>query len=105
MPTPDFGRQWHQTQLGNVDSEIARLCAICDVKILDPGIIERVIAHDETVCGRKSPEAFRRLRGLIQMHYALTSDSILGLGAEESGKILDDIRSRLRSQYNLGGER
>jgi hypothetical protein len=37
------------------------------------------------------------------MHYALTDDSIRSLGPEESGKLLDEIRKRLRKRYDLGG--
>jgi hypothetical protein len=105
MPTPDFGKQWHQTQLGTVDQEIARLASICQLRLLDPGIIERVLAGDETVCGRKTPKAFRKLRGLIGMHYALTNDSVQALGPEESARNLDSIRARLAKQFDIGGGR
>jgi hypothetical protein len=103
MGTPDFGTQWHESQLGPVDEEIARLAAICDLRILDPGVIERVIAGDESVCGRSSEKAFRSLRALVGMHYALTNDSLQALGPEESGRILDQIRERLRARYDIGG--
>lgn len=105
MATPDFGRRWHQTQLGNVDREIARLATICDIRVLDPGVIERVIANDETVCRRRTTKAFRQLRSLVNMHYALVNDSLAALGPEDSSKILDDIRTRLRAQYDIGGGR
>ena len=101
--TQDLGKQWHETQLGNVDAEIARQAAICDIRILDPGVIERIIAGDASVCGRKSEQGFRNLRGLVKMHYALTDDSIAALGPEESAKLLDSIRERLRKRYDLGG--
>ncbi len=103
MATQDFGTEWHQAQLGPVDAEIARLAAVCDLRILDPGIIERVVSGDDTVCGRNAADAFRKLRSLVAMHYALTNDSIQSLGPEESGKILDRIRERLRGRYDLGG--
>jgi len=105
MRTQDLGSQWHEAQLGPVDAEIARLAAVCDLRILDPGIIERVIAGDESVCGRRTPEGFRKLRALVGMHYALTNDSLLALGPEESGKILDQIRERLRGRFDIGGGR
>lgn len=105
MTTPDFGTQWHQSQLGPVDAEIARLATICDLRILDPGVIERVLAGDDSVCGRKSEKAFRSLTALVKMHYALTDDSLKALGPEESGRILDQIRERLRGRYDVGGDR
>ncbi|HKE93329.1 MAG TPA: hypothetical protein VKB34_03405 [Povalibacter sp.] len=105
MGTQDLGSQWHESQLGPVDEEIARLAFICDLKMLDPGIIERVIAGDETVCGRSNAKAFRQLRALVGMHYALTNDSLTALGPEESGRILDQIRERLRGRFDIGGGR
>ena len=105
MRTQDLGSQWHEAQLGPVDAEIARLAAVCDLRILDPGIIERVIAGDDSVCGRNTPDAFRKLRMLVGMHYALTNDSLQSLGPEASGKILDQIRERLRARYDIGGGR
>ena len=36
------------------------------------------------------------------MHYALTDDSLLALGPEESARILDEIRARLRKRFDLG---
>jgi hypothetical protein len=103
MRTEDLGTRWHQKQLNTVDDEIARFAFICDIKILDPGVIERVIAGDATVCGKNNKKAFRQLRALVGMHYALTDDSIRSLGPEESGKLLDEIRERLRKRYDLGG--
>lgn len=104
MATPDFGKRWHEGQLGTVDDEIARLAFICNIRILDPGVIERVVAGDDTVCGKTNKHAFRKLRGLVKMHYALTDDSINALGPDESGKILDGVRERLRKRYDLGGD-
>ena len=69
------------------------------------GVIERVIAGDETVCARSSKKAFRQLRALVKMHYALTDDRLLALGPDESAKILISIRARLRARYDLGGKR
>jgi hypothetical protein len=104
MATHDLGKQWHETQLGTVDAEIARQAFICDIRILDPGVIERVVAGDASVCGKPNEHAFRKLRGLVKMHYALTDDSLNALGPEASRKLLDEIRERLRKRYDLGGE-
>jgi hypothetical protein len=104
MRTHDLSSRWHQDQLGKVDEEIARLATICGIKMLDPGVIERVIAGDETVCARSSKQAFRKLRSLVKMHYALTDDSLRALGSEESTRILDSIRTRLRARFDLGGK-
>jgi len=105
MATQDLGKEWHQQQLNTVDDEIAKMAFICGIRILDPGVIERVIADDASVCGRPNEAAFRKLRGLVSMHYALTDDSMNALGADESVKILNEVRERLRKRFDLGGER
>jgi hypothetical protein len=105
MGTEDLGTRWHLTQLGTVDKEIARLAAICEIRMLDPGVIERVMANDETVCGKKNEKAFRKLRTLVGMHYALANDSIQSLGPEASAKILTEIREHLGKRFDIGGGR
>lgn len=103
MSKGDFGEAWHEQQLSTVDNEIARLAFLCDIRILDPGVIERVVAHDDSVCGRKNEKAFKQLGNLVAMHYSLTADSIAAIGPEESRKILDRIRERLGKRFDIGG--
>lgn len=104
MSKHDFSQRWHEKQLGSVDDEIARMAFICGVPLLDPGVIEKVVAGDESVCGKPNAEAFRKLRGLVGMHYTLTSDSLQSLGPEETAKILAQIRERLQTRFKLGGQ-
>lgn len=104
MGTHDFGRQWHEKQLGTVDDEIAKLSFICGIPLLDPGVVERVVSGDASVCRKPNAAAFKKLRGLISMHYTLAEDSIRTLGVEETAKILDLIRERLRERFELGGK-
>ena len=103
MENQDRGKQWHESQLGPVDDEIARLAFICGLKMLDPGVIERVVAGDESICARSNPVAFKKLRSLVGLHYMLTNDSVASLGKEESEKILEQIRTRLRKRFDIGG--
>ena len=103
MGTHDLSSRWHESQLNPVDDEIARLAFICDIKILDPGVVERVVAGDANVCGKRNEKAFQKLRKLVGVHYTLTNDSMAALGDEATGKILDQIRERLRKRFELGG--
>lgn len=103
MTTQDFGPRFHTKQLSSVDAEIAKMAYICDIRLLEPGIIEKVVAGDASVCGKANPEAFRKLRGLVGMHYMLTNDSLQSLGPEETAKILAGIRERLQDRFELGG--
>lgn len=102
MGTHDLSSRWHESQLGPVDAEIAKLAHICKIKILDPGVIERVVAGDTSLCSRANEPAFQKMRRLVAMHYALTNDSVQALGEEESARILDKIRERLRKRFDLG---
>jgi hypothetical protein len=104
MRTEDLGPAWHSTQLNQVDDEIARNAFICGLKLLDPGVIERVVSGDETVCTKKNPKAFAKLRSLVKMHYALAEDSMASLGPEKTAMILEQIRGRLRARYDIGGK-
>jgi hypothetical protein len=103
--THDLSSRWHESQLNPVDDEIAKLAFICNIRLLDPGVVERVVAGDASVCGRTNEKAFKKLRKLVGLHYALTADSLAALGPEGSGKILDQIRERLGKRFDLGGDR
>lgn len=98
-----FSRRWHEKQLGSVDEEIARLSYICGIRLLDPGVIEKVVADDESVCSRPNPEAFRKLRGLVVLHYELTGEALGAMGADESAAVLRELRARFAKRYDLGG--
>ena len=105
MRTEDLSSRWHESQLGPVDDEIARLAHICNIKILDPGVVERVVAGDTSLCSRANEQAFQKMRRLVALHYTLTNDSIAALGPKESARILDEIRERLRKRFDLGAGR
>jgi hypothetical protein len=93
-------------QLDNVDKEIARLAAICDVKVLEPGVIERVIRNDISVCGSRNELAFKKLRAVMGMHYAVRDRALEELGTEETNRIVIEIVTRLRAKFGdkLGGK-
>jgi hypothetical protein len=55
----ELGAGWWAKNLDEVDRKIARLATICNVRILDPGVIERVLQNDATVCGSKEPCCFQ----------------------------------------------
>ena len=79
---------------------MSRLCTVCDIQMLEPGIADRVLNGDESVCGRKNPEIFGKLRKHLMAFYMLEEKAIERLGPEEVQKILDHARDpivRLRS--------
>lgn len=59
-----------EARLKDLDLEIVRLAIICKIRLLDPGIAERVLANDTSLCDIENcRNAFRTLRGLLLMHY------------------------------------
>lgn len=61
--------------LDEVDREIARLAMLCQVRILDPGVIARVVHQDASVCATQNPLGFAKLRGMVMLHLAIRDKS------------------------------
>ena len=76
----DFGAAYWSQSLSEVDKEVARLATICNVRLLDPGVIERVLANDAGVCGTSNPLAFDKLRNVLMMHYAVRTRAVDQIG-------------------------
>jgi hypothetical protein len=104
MSTEGEGKRWYGRALEQTDEEIARYSTILGIRLLDPGIVERVVRGDDSVCARKNADAFRKLRGLIGMHYNLVETNLGVAGADESAKMLAELRHRFRERHDLGGE-
>ncbi|MDH4051871.1 MAG: hypothetical protein OEU93_09845 [Rubrivivax sp.] len=89
-----------------IDREIANLSVLCQIPILDPGVIERVLKNDTLVCGSQNKRAFDKLRSLLMMHYSVRDKAVVALGEAETLKMVQDIAERLakRSGDKLGGK-
>lgn len=97
---------WEEV-LESIDLEIAQLAIVCQIPLLDPGVAERVLASDALVCGHDNPAAFRKLRGLLVMHYAVTKQMSDELGADHAVAIAAHVRKHLapRIGHQLDGAR
>ena len=82
-----------------IDREIAQLASVCQIPLLDPGVIERVLHKDTLVCGSQNPRAFDKLRSLLMMHYSVRDRAVVALGEQETMAIMNEIIDRLRSRY------
>jgi hypothetical protein len=91
--------EWFGHQLAAVDLEIARQATICEVKILDPGVIDAVLRNDPSVCGARNPVSFGKLRDLVMIHYAVLEKTIEQLGPDETRVVRDTILARLRTRF------
>ncbi len=54
-----------------VDRELARLARLCRVSLLAPGVAERVLRRDASICGAQNAIAFGKLQGLLALHFVL----------------------------------
>ena len=96
---------WWAKKLDDIDREIARQATICNVRILDAGVIERVLRNDASVCGSKNQLAFDKLRGVLMMHYSVRDNALEVLGPVKTQLLVEKIVTALRERIGerLGG--
>jgi len=94
----DLRGAWWAKNLDDIDREIARLATICNVRVLDPGVIERVLENDASVCGSANPIAFGKLRNALMMHYHMRQKAVGALGEAGTARIIAEIVETLRER-------
>ena len=101
----DHGTKRWYVHLEQIDREIAQHAVNCKVALLDPGVIERVIKNDSSVCGTQNERSFAKLRSLLMMHYSVRERAVVALGEAQTINNISDIVERLRSRLGdkLGG--
>jgi len=82
-----------------IDKEIAKYASLCKVRLLDPGVIQRVLNDDATVCGTANAAMFKKLRSLLMMHYSVREKAVVALGPQETLRLVDEIVTRLRQRF------
>ena len=90
---------WWATNIDDLDREIGRLCAICQVRILDPGIIERVLKKDASVCGTPNPIAFAKLHNMLMFYFVIREKSVDAVGQLETQQIEAHVVEALRKRF------
>lgn len=77
-----------------IADELIRLSIACDLRLREPGVIDRILRNDSAVCGRKNEAGFRKLRNLLIATFDSLGKSIDRLGPAETKLITDAIASR-----------
>jgi hypothetical protein len=95
---PAYGALWTE-DLEEVDREIARLAVLCQVRILERGVIGRVLKKDASVCGTANPVAFRKLHDLLMLHSAIREKAVESFGQGQAAAIEDYVIERLRKSF------
>jgi hypothetical protein len=98
----DFNPQWSR-HLDGIAEELLRLAIACDLRLRDPGVIERILKNDQTVCGRKNPRGFEKLRKLLMATYDSLGKAIDRIGAAETKQIAEAIAERMQERRDSPG--
>jgi hypothetical protein len=95
----DLEVAWWVKNIDELDREIGRLCVLCQVRILDPGIIERVLKKDASVCGTPNPIAFAKLHDMLMFYFANRKKAVEAVGQVETAQIEGHVIEELRSRF------
>jgi len=102
----DLPLAYWESNLEELDGEIARLAMLCSVRIFEPGTLQRVLDNDAAVCGTDNRIAFAKLRALLMMHLAIREKSVDVFGQAATARVEDFVIDRLRQRFpDLGGEK
>jgi hypothetical protein len=95
----DLQIAWWANNFDELDREIARLCLLCQVRILDRGIIERVLKKDASVCGTSNPVAFEKLHNMLMLYFANREKSVDAVGQLQTAQIEAHVVEQLRNRF------
>ena len=89
--------------LDSIGDELLRLTTVCGVDLRQPGVVERIVKNDETVCGKRNPIGFRKLRELVMATFDSLNKAVDRIGPDETAVIVAAIMERLDQRRELGG--
>jgi len=89
-------------QIDAIVHELSELAIACDIELGRPGLAERILKNDDSVCGRKDPEVFRQMRQHLIALFTLEERAIEQLGPEDTRDILDQVRASVIALRKAG---
>ena len=95
----DLPIAWWAKNIDELDREIGRLCAICQVRILDAGVIERVLKNDASVCQTPNPMAFKKLHNMLIVYFAIREKAVAAVGQLQTAQIEAHVVEQLRNRF------
>ena len=98
-PIHDLPAGWWADNLEQIDREIARLATLCRVRILESGVIERVLHKDASVCGSSNEIAFGKLHDMIMFYFAVREKTADVVGQAQTVQIEYYVIERLKKSY------
>jgi len=100
---PEFKHPYWGRQIDAIAHELSRLAIVCDIELGRPGLAERILKNDESVCGRDNPKVFRQMRQHLMALFTLEERAIERLGPEDTKEILDQVRAAMIAIREAGG--
>jgi hypothetical protein len=91
-------------QFDDLIAEIIRNASICQVKLLDPGVVDAVLKDNASVCGHQNDAAFKKLRELLMMTFIIRGKAFDSLGPLEAQAMIDETSARLRERLGDGAK-
>jgi hypothetical protein len=98
-PKNDLPAIWWADQLEQINHEIARLAILCRVRILEPGVIERVLRKDASVCATPNEIAFAKLHDMVVFYFSVRQMSVDALGQARTAYIEYYVIERLTKSF------
>ncbi len=95
--------QWERHFEGIAD-ELLRLAIACNLRLREPGVIERILRNDVTVCGRKNEENFHKMRSLLIAFYNSVGKAAERIGPEDTKRIIEVITEQKMKLRDSGGK-
>ena len=86
-----------------IADELLRLTTVCGVNLREPGVVERIVKNDATVCTKKNPIGFRKLRDLVMASFDSLNKAADRIGPDETKLMVDAIMERLDRRRELAG--
>jgi hypothetical protein len=90
-------------QIDSLAHELSKQAIICDIELGKPGLAERILKNDDSVCGRKNPKVFRQMRQHLMALFSLEVTAVERLGTEDTKEILDAVRAAIVAIREAGG--
>jgi histone H3/H4 len=72
------------------------------VRLRDPGVIERILKNDASVCGRIDERSFRSMHNLLVAYYKSITEAAERIGPTETKKIIDAMSERMQKLRDQG---
>ena len=89
-------------QIDAIAHELSELAIACDIELGRPGLAERILKNDKSVCGRDDAKVFQQMRQHLMALFTLEERAIEQLGPEDTKDILDQVRASIIALRRAG---